>query len=379
MANENEQVRVIDMVDDMLSGKDIFFRSVRFVKDAMTEDVRTLSLDDTIEKCFEFMEKNQVRHVPVVDSPTGQEKNPYLIGVVSDRDILRQISPYWGKTGQADSDAKVIKQPLTQIITRKPITVSPDTPMADAIGLMIDNHINMLPVLSGQNLVGIITSADILMLFIRSVRLDKLSQSHLDDEKNKQRKNLINMLCKNSDELTFHVSSVLQIVEDVMTEQVVCLGEQESIAKALEIIQAGNCRHLPIVGETKKLTGLISDRDILRHLQYNRKQFQSQADDSCTDLLHVASNDPVLKQTVNHIMSHKISNVQPNHDFYAAVQMLYEMKISCLPVVDDEKTVVGIFTVTDVMRGLLAVYTLYEKFTLASGKDETQLKKSCEG
>ena len=59
------------------------------------------------------------------------------------------------------------------------------------------------------------------------------------------------MLCKNSDELTFHVSSVIQIVEDVMTEQVVCLDEEESIAKALEIMQAGNFRHLPIVGKGK--------------------------------------------------------------------------------------------------------------------------------
>ena len=117
--------------------------------------------------------------------------------------------------------------------------------------------------------------------------------------------------------------------------------------------------------------GLISDRDILRHLQYNRKQLQSQADDFCTNLLDVASNDPILKQTVHYIMSHKITHVQPNHDFYAAVKILYEMKISCLPVVDDKKRVLGIFTVTDVMRGLLAVYALYEKFISALRKDDT--------
>jgi predicted transcriptional regulator len=204
------------------------------------------------------------------------------------------------------------------------------------------------------------------MLFIRSIRLDKLSQLHTDEGKKEQRKNIINMLCKNSDELTFHVSEVLQTVEDVMSEQVVCLDEEESIAKALEIMQAGNFRHLPVVGKAKKLVGLLSDRDILRHLQYNRKQFQSQTDNFCTNLLDVAPNDPVLKQTVHHIMSHKIAHVQPNHDFYAAVKMLYEMKISCLPVVDDKKSVLGVFTVTDVMRGLLAVYVLYEKFMLAS-------------
>ncbi len=364
--NENGQVRVIDLIDDMFSGKHNFFCSVRFVKDAMTENVRTLALDDTIGKCLEFMEQNKVRHVPVVDSPTGREKTPHLMGIVSDKDILRQLSPYLGKIGQTDSDARVIKQPLMKIITRNPITVSPQTPITDAITLMIEHHINILPAISDQAVVGIITSADILMLFIRSISLDRLSPLNPDEEKKNQRKDIIDLLSKNSAGKTFHVSSVLQIVEDVMTEQVACLDDQKSIAEALEVMRTGNFRHLPIVGKEKKLTGLISDRDILQHLQYNRKQFQPQADDFCTDLLDVAPNDPALKQNVRHIMSRKITYVHPNHDFCAAVKMLYEMKISCLPVVDEQKRLLGIFTTTDVMRGLLAVYALYEKFILTS-------------
>jgi len=41
--------------------------------------------------------------------------------------------------------------------------------------------------------------------------------------------------------------------------------------------------------------------------------------------------------------------------------MLHEMKISCVPVVDEDKNLLGIATVTDVMRGLLAAYALFEK------------------
>ncbi len=44
-----------------------------------------------------------------------------------------------------------------------------------------------------------------------------------------------------------------------------------------------------------------------------------------------------------------------------SVKMLYEMKISCLPVTDDGNKLLGIVTVTDVIRGLLAVYALFEK------------------
>ncbi len=354
----DEQVRLIDLIDDMSSGKDVFFHSVRFVKDVMTEKVKTLALNSTIAKCLEFMEQNQIRHIPIVDRPTGQEEKPCLVGIVSDRDIFRQVSPYLGKIGETDSDSRVARQPLMQIITRKPIIVSPETLVADAIKLMIDNYIDMLPVLSNQDLVGIITSTDILMVFIR---LDTILRLNSNGEKKKRRKNIIDALCNNSDELTFQVSSVLQTVEDVMTEQVVCLDEEETVAEAMKIMQAENFRHLPVVGKTEKLVGLIFDRDILRHLQCNRRQIQSQADDSCTNLFSVSPNDPILKQTVRHIMKPNVAHVQPDHDFYGAVKMLYEMKSSCLPVVDDERKVLGLFTVTDVMRGLLAVYALSEK------------------
>jgi len=149
-----------------------------------------------------------------------------------------------------------------------------------------------------------------------------------------------------------------------MTEQVVCLDEEETVAEAMKIMQAENFMHLPVVGKTEKLVGVIFERDILRHLQYNRRQIQSQTDDSCTDLFNVAPNDPILKQTVRHIMKPNVAHVQLDHDFYGAVKMLYEMKSSCLPVVDDERKVLGLFTVADVMRGLLAVYALSEKSIL---------------
>jgi len=180
----NEQVRLIDLIDDMSSGKDVFFRTVRFVKDVMTEKVKTLALNNTIAKCLEFMEQNQIRHVPIVDCPTGHEEKPCLVGIVSDRDIFRQISPYLGKIGETDSDSRMARQPLMQIISRKPEIVTPATSVASAIKLMIDNNIEMLPVMSNHDLVGIITTTDILMVFIR---LDAILRLNSNEGKKKQR------------------------------------------------------------------------------------------------------------------------------------------------------------------------------------------------
>ncbi|MHC4308653.1 MAG: CBS domain-containing protein [Planctomycetota bacterium] len=349
-----EQFRLVDLIDDLAAGKDVFFKLVNRVKDVMTKDVKTLTLDGTIEKCLKFMEENHVRHIPVVDSPTGKDESPYFVGIVSQRDVFRQISPYAGKLGQTDSDSRALKQPLVQIVTRNPKSVSPETPIQEMISIMVDNHINMVPVLVDQNLVGIVTSTDILKLFIR---LDKIRQICSKLEGTEQGRHFVELLSGNSDDVIPALSTVLRTVGDIMTERVACLDEEDSLAKVLEIMHKDKIRHVPIVNSQQKLVGIISDRDVLRYLPCLRLG----ADAFHDRLFDVAPNNAAIKQVLHDIIKRDVSCVLPSCDFYTAVKMLYEMNISCLPVTDEDKKLVGIVTVTDVMRGLLAAYGLFEK------------------
>jgi CBS domain-containing protein len=349
-----ERFRLIDLIDDLAAGKDVFFKLVNRVKDVMTKDVKTLTLDGTIEKCLKFMEENHVRHIPIVDSPTGNDESPCFVGIVSQRDVFRQISPYAGKLGQTDSDSRALKQPLVQIVTRNPKSVSLETPIQEMISIMVDNHINMVPVLVEQNLVGIVTSADILKLFIR---LDKIHQICSKLEGTEQRRHFVDLLSGNSDEVIPALSTVLRTVGDIMTERIACLDEEDSLAKVLEVMHKVKIRHVPIVNAQQKLVGIISDRDVLRYLPCLRPG----ADAFHDRLFDVAPNNAAIKQVLHDIVKRDVSCVLPSCDFYTAVGMLYEKNISCLPVTDEEKKLVGIVTVTDVMRGLLAAYGLFEK------------------
>jgi len=354
----DEQFRLIDLLDDLSAGRDVFFKLVCLVKDVMTEDVKTLTLDDTIETCIKFMKEHHVRHIPVVDSPTGEYAEQYFVGIVSEKDVFRQISPYLGKIGEEDSDSKALKQPLVRLVTRNPKSVSPETAIQEMISIMVDNHINMVPVLVDQNLVGIVTSTDILKLFIR---LDTIRQLCSKGEETKQRRRFVDLLSGNSDKAMPALSTVLRTVEDIMTEQVVCLEEQESLAKVMEVMQQGKFRHVPIVDKQKKLVGIISDRDVLRHLPFHSRPFEPGTDVFCGRLFDVAANEVATHQSLHHIMRRDVTHVLPSCDLYTAVKMLYEMNISCLPVTDEDKKLVGMVTVTDVMRGLWAVYGLFEK------------------
>ena len=373
----NEQFRLIDLIDDMCEGKDVFFRSVRLVEDIMSHDIKTLTLDDTVEGCLKFMKDYKVRHVPIIDIPTEKEEKPYFVGVVSQRDVFRQISPYVGKIGEEETDLKAMRQTLGQIVTRNPKSVSPQTPIPDMITFMVEDRIDMVPVLDDGDMVGMVTSADIVKLF---VRLDAIRQLHVRDSKsgkvggspqggNPRNKQLLDLLSGGSEEMADVLSSVLRTVEDVMTGQVVWLEEQDNLAKAMDVMQEGKFRHVPIVDKEGRLMGIISDRDILRYLPIRSRQGQIQGARSAgtraevfrSNLFDVAPEDTSLGLPLRKIMSQEIVHVLPTCSFYDAVKMLHDMKISCLPVVDDEKKLRGIVTATDVMRGLLATYKLTAK------------------
>jgi acetoin utilization protein AcuB len=365
----NEQFRLIDLIDDMCEGKDVFFRSVRLVEDIMSHDIKTLTLDDTVKVCLKFMKVYKVRHVPIMEIPTEKDGKPYFVGIVSQRDLFRQISPYMGKIGEEEKDLKALQQTLGQVVTRNPRSASPQTPIPEMITFMVEDRIDMVPVLDDGDMVGIVTSADIVKLF---VRLGAIRQLHVKAGKvggtpqggNSKNKQLLDLLSGGSDEMADVLSSVLRTVEDVMTDQVVSLEEQDNLAKAMDVMQEGKFRHVLIVDREGRLTGIISDRDILRYLPIRSRQSQVQGAPSeqfRSRLFDVAPEDASLGLPVKNIMSREVVHVLPTCSFYDAVKMLHEMKISCLPVVDEEKKLRGIVTATDVMRGLLAAYKLTAK------------------
>jgi acetoin utilization protein AcuB len=354
----NIQYRLIDLIDDMRNGKDVIFQSIRTAEDIMTCDVKTLNLDDTIETCLEFMEDNNIRHVPVMDVLTEKGEKPYFVGVVSQRDVLRQISPYLGKVGEVEADIKSIRQQLGRIVTRNPICVSPEIEIPEMITIMVENHIDMVPVLVKDDLVGIVTTADFIKLL---VRLDSIRQLYINSGSVGKNRRLVDLLAGGSDDVSAALASILRKVEDIMTEQVVCLSEQDKLAEAMKVMQKGRFRHVPVVDKEMKLLGIISDRDILRHLPMLSRQQKIKSKVFRSRLFDVDPDDSSLELPLSRIMSSHVFYVLPSCSFYEAIKMLDENKISCLPVVDEEQKIQGIITVTDVMRGLLAACTLTAK------------------
>jgi len=343
------QWRLIDLIDNMIAGKDVFFQWVRVVRDVMTIDVKTLGLDDTVEDCIKLFKRNNVRHVCVMDDPSeddGDPEKPCFVGIVSERDVSRRISPYIGKAREEDTDAKALGERLVEIVTRKPASVTPETPISEMIATMIGSRVDMLPVLAGKDLVGIVTASDIMKLFVRLGTIQRVCA-------NAGRKRRLAHL-----EVAALLPSIAQTVEDMMTEEPTCLAPGDCLRDVIEAMKEGEFRHVPILDQQGKLVGIVSDRDVLQHLSFPEGRRRSDDSRFRSRLFATDPKDPSLRLPVTDIMKRDIVHVSPNCTVYDAAKMLLDLRVSCLLVTEEENNLRGIVTITSMMAALLAAFKL---------------------
>lgn len=133
--------------------------SQTLVSDLMSSPVRTIRGDASLSDLADLFDRFDVRHVPVVD------RDGDLIGLVSDRDLLRNVL-----TDQADVPLSVRNASLEEtrvesVMTGEVVTLEPNEPVQRAARAMLDNKFGCIPVTEGNRLVGIITPSDFLRLF----------------------------------------------------------------------------------------------------------------------------------------------------------------------------------------------------------------------
>lgn len=355
---ENGQLKLIDVIEEMCIEKDVCFQPIRVARDIMNTDVRTLTLDHTVNRCLQFMKGRRVRHAPVVDLPNETETKPYFIGVVSERDVLRLNEPDAETTDKQKKDRRSLRQLLVNIVARKPKSASPQTPVQDVIMTMTCNHIDMVPVLDDADLVGVITTTDLIKLFFK---LDELI--HRLCPKLKKGASPFDMSSESSAKAKILSSWVFRAVREIMTEQVITLEPQDDLGRAVEVMQAEEFRHILIIDEQEKFVGLVSDRDILRNLPYAGRRPPSPPKRFREHLFATSSwtKSRLLPLESVMVLAQNVLHISPACSVREAAEILYRKKISCLPVVDEQEKLRGIVTVTDLMRALLAAYEPAEK------------------
>jgi acetoin utilization protein AcuB len=132
--------------------------STALVRDIMQEKIVTISASDTLSTVEDIMRLGGVRHLPVV-------RGGRLVGVVSERDLLRVSLSNLNESGTEERRAFLHALEIERAMSVPPIVVEPFVSVDKAALLMAENKIGCLPVVEGGELVGLITATDLLFYF----------------------------------------------------------------------------------------------------------------------------------------------------------------------------------------------------------------------
>jgi CBS domain-containing protein len=127
---------------------------IKKVKDYMTAPIYVIERNEPIQRARNLMFKYGIGRLPVLDG--GK-----LVGIVTKYDItnrLNQAAPEWRRR-------PIDKVPIQMVMTEKPITIFPDATMPQAAELMVENDISGMPVERDGELVGMVTTRDMMRYF----------------------------------------------------------------------------------------------------------------------------------------------------------------------------------------------------------------------
>jgi CBS domain-containing protein len=120
----------------------------------MSSPINVIERNEPIQMARNMMFKYSIGRLPVLD-------NGKLVGIVTKYDItnrLNQAAPEWRRR-------PIDKIPIQVVMTEKPITIFPDATMPQAAELLIENDISGLPVERDGEIVGMITTRDMVKYF----------------------------------------------------------------------------------------------------------------------------------------------------------------------------------------------------------------------
>jgi len=140
------------------------------IKYLMSTALTTVNPDESLFEIKQIFDHYYFHHILVVS-------NNELMGVISDRDLLANLTPALGTAAETTKDLAVLNKKAHQIVTRKAFTLTEDDSLYDAIAVFNSKNVSCIPIVNQNNApIGILTWRDILV-HIEQRRNEKLNQS----------------------------------------------------------------------------------------------------------------------------------------------------------------------------------------------------------
>jgi CBS domain-containing protein len=121
-------------------------------------------------------------------------------------------------------------------------------------------------------------------------------------------------------------------VEELMTQTIQCCSPRDSLEHAAAVMWSNDCGCVPVceTGGDSRTVGVVTDRDICMCALFQGK--------------------PLRELNVSDAMAREVVAVRPNDSLESAERAMQDARIRRLPVIDEQGSLVGILSLSDIAR-----------------------------
>lgn len=194
----------------------------------MGTNIITVSRHTPVYEAIALMVKNNVTGLPVVND------NYSLAGIITEKDVLKLLY-------DMQDSSITVEQFMTQNVTAFDVSSN----LNEIRRCLVENKFRRVPVLQDGKVVGVISRRDV-------IAFDKAAfLTRPENKQNKQKRKIF-------------------LARDIMKTSLVVAKRSTSVLEAVDLIINNNITGLPVVTEAMKLSGVITEKDMLE-LPYNSK------------------------------------------------------------------------------------------------------------
>jgi CBS domain-containing protein len=303
----------------------------RFVSECMTRAVITLSPDMRVGTAWKIMLQHVLKAVPVIDT------DGRVIGIVTNEDLLVRagiqerlsLAIRMPNTSIEQELAELENSTLTieQVMSQPTITLLENETLGNAVRTMLQSGLKRLPVVNKENkLVGILSRLDILRQVVDAAPTETIAH--------------------------FPVGSV-KTVADIMNADIPMIHQEASLPLIIEkMIQSGSHR-LIVIDEEGKVSGLISDSDLITRVQPLKHA-------TILDAFRHKSSPPNGEENAAQLMSPGPLSAPPECPIHDAIKLMLHHARKWLVIVDENQKPLGLVDRQSLLLSLSPEHSSYQ-------------------
>jgi len=276
-----------------------------FVQDYMTKDVVSVEIPSNRDDILKILKRTGISGIPV-------RERGKVVGVVTRKDLLRKSE----------------ETQVALLMSPKPVVVTPDTPLSDAAAVMVRHSYRRLPVVDDNgSLVGLLSVADLIAA---------IAQLRIKDE-----------------------------IRDYYLSSTFALWEETPLPLVGRIMEISDVEAVPIMDERGVVSGIISERDLIRnsHIEDSVEvsDFSNGTDDdewsweSIRDMHTVSygvSKVQLPERPVRTAMVKNVVTVPKNAGVSECALLMKRSRVDQLPVVNGDKRLIAMLFDRELIRVL---------------------------